>query len=108
MLLHPTSSGAEIKRHVALVRCKVMFTCPALLSTCNEVLDSGELAIYLLDLPSVIGQSLDPMRNKTLDELIKEGWDQRNKIEPTEKRVRNCTLVSGQLTALQSRAWLLK
>lgn len=59
-----------------------MFTCPALLSTCNEVLDSGELAIYLLDLPSVIGQSLDPMRNKTLDELIKEGWDQRNKIEP--------------------------
>ena len=59
-----------------------MFTCRSLLSTCNEVLDPGDSTIYLLDLPNEVGQSLDQMGSKTLDELVQEGWDQRDEIEP--------------------------
>ncbi|KAL4910502.1 hypothetical protein BDW74DRAFT_184412 [Aspergillus multicolor] len=78
LLMHPTSSGAEIKRHIELTRSRVLFTCRSLLSTANEVLAESNVqdpVVYLLDLPEETGKSpsLPDQEQKTAEQLIKEG-----------------------------------
>ncbi|KAL4995967.1 hypothetical protein BDV10DRAFT_122716 [Aspergillus recurvatus] len=78
LLMHPTSSAAEIKRHIELTKCRVLFTCRSLLPTTNEVLLESEVEdprVYLLDLPEELGKapSLPDQGQKTVELLIKEG-----------------------------------
>ena len=60
---------------------------------------SSNLSTKWVDQWSIVGYA----HKKYKDTIFQ--W---NKIEPTKKIVRNCTLVNGQHTTLQSQAWLLK
>ncbi|KAL6232847.1 hypothetical protein BDW75DRAFT_242605 [Aspergillus navahoensis] len=77
LLVHPTSSAAETKRHIELTKCRVLFTCRSLLSTANEVLSDSEIhdpRLYLLDLPEELGKTppLPDQGQKTVAQLIRE------------------------------------
>ncbi|KAL4812985.1 hypothetical protein BDW67DRAFT_193115 [Aspergillus spinulosporus] len=78
LLMHPTSSAAEIKRHIALTECRVIFTCRSLLPTANEVLAESEIQdprVFLLDLPEELGKkpSLPDQGQQTVEQLISAG-----------------------------------
>ena len=78
MLMHPTSSAAEIKRHIELTECRVLFTCRSLLPTANEVLVASKVQdprAYLLDLPEELGRkpSLPDQGQQTVEQLISAG-----------------------------------
>jgi long-subunit acyl-CoA synthetase (AMP-forming) len=80
LLMHPTSSAAEIKRHIELTKCRVLFTCRSLLQTANEVLAESEVQdprVYLLDLPEELGKepSLPDQGQQTVEQLISAGAD---------------------------------
>ncbi|KAL4928071.1 uncharacterized protein BDV17DRAFT_298800 [Aspergillus undulatus] len=78
LLMHPTSSAAEIKRHIALAKCRVLFACRSLLSTATEALSEGEIKdpkIYLLDLPEELAKktTLPDQGQTTLEQLVQQG-----------------------------------
>ena len=74
MLLHSTSSAAEIETQLSKANCNVMFTCQPLLSTCNKISETRSIATYLFDLPNEDSKSLDPSSSsKKLAELAIEG-----------------------------------
>ncbi|KAL3430054.1 hypothetical protein BDV09DRAFT_189603 [Aspergillus tetrazonus] len=78
LLMHPTSSAAEIKRHIELTECRVLFTCRSLLPTANEVLVESKVQdprVYLLDLPEELGKkpSLPDQGQQTVEQLISAG-----------------------------------
>lgn len=72
--MHPTSSAAEIKRHVALTRCRVLFACRSLLATTSEVFNEDS-TIYILDLPEELAKPpvLPSGGHRTVQQLIEEG-----------------------------------
>ncbi|KAL4880710.1 hypothetical protein BJY04DRAFT_207902 [Aspergillus karnatakaensis] len=78
LLMHPTSSAAEIKRHIALTKCRVLFTCRSLLSTATEVLADNQTTgpkVYLLDLPDELAgkTTLPDQGQKTVEQLVQQG-----------------------------------
>lgn len=78
LLMHPTSSAAEIKRHISLTKCRVLFTCRSLLSTANDALADSAVQdpkVYLLDLPEELAKtpSLPDQGQKTVEQLVQEG-----------------------------------
>ncbi|KAJ5220197.1 NRPS-like protein biosynthetic cluster [Penicillium chermesinum] len=78
LLLHPTSSAAEIKRHISITQCRVLFTCRSLLTTSNQVLaERGVLdhKVFLLELPDELGKmpSLPDQAQKTVEQLVQQG-----------------------------------
>ncbi|BCS23694.1 putative NRPS-like protein biosynthetic cluster [Aspergillus puulaauensis] len=78
LLMHPTSSAAEIKRHITLTKCRVLFTCRSLLSTANDALADSAVQdpkVYLLDLPEELAKtsSLPDQGQKTVELLVQEG-----------------------------------
>ncbi|KAL5343854.1 hypothetical protein BJX70DRAFT_351911 [Aspergillus crustosus] len=76
LLIHPTSSAAEIKRHIALTKTRILFTGRSLLSTATEVLsDSQDPTIFLLDSPDELAgkTTLPDQGQKTVEQLIQQG-----------------------------------
>lgn len=76
--MHPTSSAAEIKRHITLTKCRVLLTCRSLLATANDALAESaahDPKVYLLDLPEELAKtsSLPDQGQKTVEQLVQEG-----------------------------------
>ncbi|KAL4922592.1 hypothetical protein BDW62DRAFT_215651 [Aspergillus aurantiobrunneus] len=68
LLMHPTSSASEIQRHIALTRCRVVFTCLA----DSHVEDPR---VYLLDLPEELAKPpvLPGQEHQTVEQLVRQG-----------------------------------
>jgi long-subunit acyl-CoA synthetase (AMP-forming) len=55
LVLHPTSSAAELQSLMRQASCKALFTCRDLLPTCKAVLEALKLEssrLFLLELPA--------------------------------------------------------
>ncbi|KAM3065448.1 hypothetical protein ACMFMF_011170 [Clarireedia jacksonii] len=72
LLLHSTSTAAEIEAHSHVANCKVIFTCKPLLSTCEEVSKNRFLRIFLLDFPKQAQEEVHVQKYKTVSQMISE------------------------------------
>ncbi|RDW80797.1 acetyl-CoA synthetase-like protein [Coleophoma crateriformis] len=73
LLLHPTSSAAELETLMRKANCKAMFTCKALLKPCQDAftaMNGDPSSIFMLELPEEPPISVS---NKTVSQLIAEG-----------------------------------
>lgn len=77
LLLHATSSAAEIATHLERAPCQAIFTCEPLLATCTEAtrLRSGASSkIFLLDVPrQLLPEGHVPSALTTLEQLVQAG-----------------------------------
>nr|WOZ30798.1 McfI [Coleophoma empetri] len=73
LLLHPTSSAAELETLMRKANCKAMFTCKVLLKPCQDAftaMNGDPSSIFLLELPD---EPAIPVPNRTVSQLIAEG-----------------------------------
>ncbi|RDL32344.1 Acetyl-CoA synthetase-like protein [Venustampulla echinocandica] len=73
LLLHPTSSAAELESLMRKANCKAMFTCKPLLGPCQTAFTAinGNLSnLFLLELPE---EPPVPVSNRTISQLIADG-----------------------------------
>ena len=81
LTLHPTNSDAESESHLISAKCRVVFTCASLLTSCLRVTDGLGIfrdRIYLLDEPGdsavdAADEEDDVEEHQTFAQLVTEG-----------------------------------
>lgn len=77
LLLHPTSSAAEIESHVKQSKCSAVFTNHILLNTCLEGTGSAGMStdkVYILDFPGDAKPADESASSRlSVETLISEG-----------------------------------
>nr|QIW91880.1 Ligase [Phialomyces arenicola] len=90
LLLHPTSSAADIATLMRKANCKVLFTCEELLAVCQDVLTTMKIDLsnlFLLEVPGDAQPSSNGTETngtewkQTVSQLITDGED----LPPLEK-----------------------
>ena len=94
LLLHPTSSAAEIEAHLKRAKCNVIFTNHRLVATAQKAMAEPIAKIYVLEMPedSLDSRSANSLQLETVNEMIIRGRTlpplEQIKLSPGESRER--------------------